>query len=137
MCVHILPFFHISLCLCSSSFTFSFEHIVFTQMIEVLSITNLVVLPFQKVCENYHVANVTISPASSVYYNICCSKSIVQKLGFFRGSIATNDEHVLLTIKGKWLEAIVHMTKSEFLDLLDPKQVQLFISIHTMVSFAC
>ncbi len=40
-----------------------------------------------------------------------CSKSIVQKLGFLHGSITTNDEHVLLTIKCKWLEAIVHMTK--------------------------
>jgi hypothetical protein len=34
-----------------------------------------------------------------------------------------------LTIEGKWLEAIVHMKKSEFLDLPCPKQVQLFISI--------
>jgi hypothetical protein len=80
-------------------------------MTEMLSIVSLVMPPFQKVCENCHVANVTNSPASSVYYNTCRSKSIVQKLGFFRGSIATNDEHVLLTIKGKWLEAIVHMTK--------------------------
>jgi hypothetical protein len=37
---------------------------------------------------------------------------------------------VLLTIEGKWLEAIAHMKKSEFLDLLHPKQVQLLISIH-------
>ncbi len=36
---------------------------------------------------------------------------------------------VLLTIKCKWLEAIVHVTQFEFLDLLHPKQVQLFISI--------
>ncbi len=41
-----------------------------------------------------------------------------------------NDEHVLLTIEGKWLEAIVHMTKFEFLDLPRLKQVQLLISIH-------
>jgi len=33
--------------------------------------------------------------ASGVYYNICRSKSTVQKLGSFCGSIATNDEHVL------------------------------------------
>jgi len=59
------------------------------------------------------------------------------KLGFFCGSIPTNDEHVLLTIKSKWLEAIVHMTKCEFLDLPHPKQVQLLISIWYMVSFAC
>ncbi len=56
-------------------------------------------------------------------------KSIVQKLGFLRGSIVTNDELVLLTIEGKWLEAIVPMKKFEFLDLLHPKQVQFFISI--------
>jgi hypothetical protein len=34
-----------------------------------------------------------------------------------------------LIIEGKWLEAIVYMTKSEFLDLPRPKQVQLLISI--------
>jgi len=43
--------------------------------------------------------------------------------------MVTNDEFVLLTIKCKWLEAIVHMTESQFLDLPRPKQVQLFISI--------
>jgi hypothetical protein len=36
---------------------------------------------------------------------------------------------VLLTIEGKWLEAIVHMTEFEFLDLPHPKQVQRLISI--------
>jgi len=40
------------------------------------------------------------------------------------------DELVLLTIEGKWLEAIVHMIKSYFLNLLRPKQVQLLISFH-------
>jgi hypothetical protein len=52
-----------------------------------------------------------------------------QQLGFLCGSISTNDEHVLLIIEGKWLEAIMHMTESEFLYLNHPKQVQLFISI--------
>jgi hypothetical protein len=42
---------------------------------------------------------------------------MVQKLSFLHGSTATNDEHVLLTIESKWLETIVHMTKSKFLDL--------------------
>jgi hypothetical protein len=37
---------------------------------------------------------------------------------------------VLLTIEGKWLEAIVHMKEFEFLDLSHPKQVQLLISIN-------
>jgi len=36
---------------------------------------------------------------------------------------------VLLTIEGIWLEAIMHMMASEFLDLLCPKQIQLFILI--------
>jgi hypothetical protein len=36
---------------------------------------------------------------------------------------------VLLTIEGKWLEAIMHMTKFEFLNFPRPKQVQLIISI--------
>jgi hypothetical protein len=86
--------------------------------------------PFQKVCGNFHVVDVTISPTSGIYCNDCCSKSIVQKLGFLHGSIVTNDEPMLLTIKDKWLEAIVHMTKSKFLDLPCPKQVQFLISIH-------
>jgi hypothetical protein len=66
--------------------------------------------PFQKVSRNCHVANVTISPTGGVYCNTCHSKSTIQKLGFFHSSIATNDELVLFTIKGKWLETIVHMT---------------------------
>jgi hypothetical protein len=60
---------------------------------------------------------------SGVHCNACCSKSMVKKLSFFCGSIATNAELVLLTIEGKWFEAIVHMTKSEFLDLFHPKQI--------------
>jgi hypothetical protein len=113
-----------------------FEHfILFFQVTEVLSITALVTPPFQKVCRNCHVANVIISLAGGVYCNTCHSKSTVQKLGFLRGSTATNDDHVLLTIEGKWLEAIVHMTKSEFLNLLCPKQVQLLISIRIYGKF--
>ncbi len=61
--------------------------------------------PFQNICGNCHVANVTISTIGGVYYNACCSKSMVQKLGFLHDSIATNDEHVLLTIDGNWLES--------------------------------
>jgi hypothetical protein len=66
-----------------------------------LSITSLVVHPFQKICENWHVINVTISTTGGVYYNACCSKSMVQNLGFLCDSIATNDDHVLLTSEGK------------------------------------
>jgi len=73
--------------------------------------------------------DVIISPMSGVHCNACCPKSMVQKLSFLHGSIATSDELVLLTIEGKWFEAIVHMTKSKFLDLPHPKQIQLFISI--------
>jgi hypothetical protein len=76
----------------------------------VLSIASPATPPFQKVCGNYHVIDVTISPTNGVYCNVCRSKSRVQKLGFFHGSITTNDEHLLLIIKGKWLEAIVHVT---------------------------
>jgi hypothetical protein len=107
MCVHgflkkiIYLFFTFLLCLCSSSFTFSFEHIFFSQVTKVLSIASHVVPPFQKVCENCHVTNVTISLVGGVYCNTRRSKLVVQKLSFLHGSIATNDEHVLLTIKGK------------------------------------
>jgi hypothetical protein len=69
-------------------------------MIGVLSITSIIVPPFQKICGNCHVANVTISTIGGVYYNARCSKLMVQKLGFLHDSIATNDEYVLLTIEG-------------------------------------
>jgi hypothetical protein len=55
-------------------------------------------------------------------------KSTIQKSGFFPDSVATNDEPMLLNIEDKWLETIVHTAKSEFLDLLCPKQFQLLIS---------
>jgi len=110
---------------------FLFEHIAFFfQVTIVLSIVNPNALPFQKVCENYHVIDVIICPMGVVYCNACHSKWIVQKLSFLRSSIATNDEPMLLTIESKWLETIVHMTKSEFLDLPSIKQVQFFISIY-------
>ncbi len=79
-------------------------------MVGVLLIASPVVPPFQKVCGNCHVVDATISQASGVYYNTCQSKSMVQKLGFLCGFIAINDELVLLTIKGKRIETIVHMT---------------------------
>jgi hypothetical protein len=72
-----------------------------------------------------------MSPSSiiGVHCNACHSKSRIQKLNFLHGSIATHDVSMLLIIEGKWLEAFVHMIKSEFLNLPHPKQVQLLISI--------
>ncbi len=75
----------------------------------VLSIASLVVPPFQKVCGNCHITDVIISPMGSVHWNIFHLKSMIQKSRFFCDSIATNDELVLLTIEGKWLEAILRM----------------------------
>jgi hypothetical protein len=65
----------------------------------------------------------SLSPKGGVH-----CKSRVKKLGFLHGSIITNDDCMILTIEGKWLEAIMHVTKFEFLDLPCPKQVELFIS---------
>jgi len=65
-----------------------------------LSIASLVVLPFQKVCGNCHIADVINSPMDYVHYNTC-SKSIIQNSGFFHDSITTNDEAVLSIIEGK------------------------------------
>ncbi len=59
-----------------------------------LFIASLVAPPFQKVCGNCYVANVTISSTSGVYFNVNHSKSTVKKLGFLCDSIVTNDEHV-------------------------------------------
>ncbi len=63
--------------------------------------SSLIVPPFQKVCGNCHVVDVTISSVGGVYCKACCSKSTIQKIGFFCGFIATNDERMLLTIEGK------------------------------------
>ncbi len=93
----------------------------FSPVTGVLSIDSPIVPPFQKVCENCHVVDVIISPTSDVHCNACHSKSIVQKLDFLCGSIAFNDEHVLLTIEGKWLEVFLHMIEFKFLDLPHPK----------------
>jgi hypothetical protein len=82
-----------------------------------------------------------IFPTSGVYCNTYHSNPTIQKLGFLHHSITTNDEPMLLTIEGKWLEVIVHMTKFKFLDLLRPKQVQLHILIcihgkfHLLITF--
>jgi hypothetical protein len=70
-------------------------------MTKVLSITNLIALPFQKICGNCHIVDVIISSMGGVHCNGCHSKSMVQKLGFFRGFIAINDELMLLIIEGK------------------------------------
>jgi len=81
-------------------------------------------------CGNCHVTlNVIICSTCDVHCNAYHSKSKVHKLGFLWGSITTNDGPILLTIEGKWLEVLVHMTKFEFLNLAHSKQVQLFISI--------
>jgi hypothetical protein len=98
MCVHgfilkkiDLPFFHIFLC--SFSFIFSFEHIVFfSQVTRVLSIVSPVAPPFLKKSGNCHVANVSIFLACGVYCNAHRLKSTIQKLSFLCGSIAINDE---------------------------------------------
>ncbi len=98
------------------------------KVIRVLSIAKHVAFPFRKICVNCHVANIIIFPMGGVHCNTCHSKSTIEKLGYSRGFITTNDELVLLTIEGKWLETIMHMTKFEFLDLFHSKQVQFFIS---------
>ncbi len=40
-----------------------------------------------------------------------------------------------MTIKGKWLEAVVHMIEFEILNLFCPKQIQFLISIHVCGKF--
>jgi hypothetical protein len=101
----------------------------------VLSIINLVALPFQKMCKKYHVVDVTICSMNDVHCNACHSKSNVHKSSFLQDSIATKDECTLLTIEGKWLEVVVHMIEFEFLNLTRPKQIQFLVSIHVYGKF--
>jgi hypothetical protein len=70
-----------------------------------------------------------------VHCKVCHSTSKVHKISFLQGSIVTNDGPILLTIKGKWFETIVHMTKFEFLNLVRPKQVQFLVLIHVCGKF--
>jgi hypothetical protein len=90
-------------------------------MIKLLSITNLTAPPFQKVCGNFHVANVIIYSIGNVHCNAYHSKSKLHKSSFLQGSIATNDGPVILTIEGKWLKIIVHLIGFEILNLAHPK----------------
>jgi hypothetical protein len=64
-------------------------------------------------------------------------KSKVQKLDFLHASIATNNELMLLTIDGKWLKAIVHMTRMHSLIFFFQK-VQFLITnyIHNKFQFS-
>ncbi len=131
-------FFTFSLCVCLFSFFFWFEHIVFFfQVTKMLSIINLDAPPFQKICENYHVTNVTIYPTSVVYCKACHSNSTIQKWNFLHSSIATNDKPMLLTIESKWLETIVHMTKSKFLVYLVQNKFNSSFQFTFMVNFHC
>ncbi len=121
-CPHFIVFMFICL------FTFSIDF--FFQVTGVLSIVSLVAFPFQKVCENCHVMDVIISPTCGVHCNLSFKINSSISFLFFCGSIATNDEPMLLTIEGKWFETIMHiMTKFRFLYVFHPKQVQLFISV--------
>jgi hypothetical protein len=58
-----------------------------------------------------------------------------ESMPLLHGSIITNDERMLITIDGKWLEAFVHITKTIFLNLPCLIQIELFISIHTYANF--
>ncbi len=125
VCVYMIIFhsllmhlFHIHLLL---MFIYLFVLTFFFQSDKGATIPSPIVPPFQKVCGNCRIMDVIISPTGGVHCNAHHSKSTIQKSGFLRGSIATNDEHVSLIIEGKWFEAIVHMMKSKFLDLLHPK----------------
>jgi hypothetical protein len=100
-----------------------------------LSITNLIIPTFQKMCGNCHVIDVIICSMGDVHCSACHSKSKVHKSCFFKGSIATNDWFILLSIEGNQFEAIMHMTKFEFLKLVCPKQVQSLVSIHVCCKF--
>jgi hypothetical protein len=103
--LHIYPLFiFMFICLFVLTFLFPCDR--------VLSIASPTSLPFQKVCGNCHIADVIICPMGSVHCNTCHSKSTIHKSCFLRGSIATNDELMLLIIKGKWLEAIVQIASS-------------------------
>jgi hypothetical protein len=62
---------------------FCFNIIYIRQVIGVLRTIIFITFPFQKLFTNCHVVNVIISPTCGVHYNVCHSKSMNQKLGFF------------------------------------------------------
>jgi hypothetical protein len=74
----------------------------------------LIDLPFFHIFPMFMFVFITFFKKHILFYFLD-DQSVVQKLGFFHGSIVTNDEPMLLAIDGKWFEIIVHMIESEFL----------------------
>jgi hypothetical protein len=77
MCVHDFlsflidaPFSHLPFVHVHFHLPFCFN-IIFSASDQGVSIVNPIVLPFQKICGNCHIAGVIIFPISSVHYNVC------------------------------------------------------------------
>jgi hypothetical protein len=84
------------------------QNLHFFQVIRVLSvIASLMAPPFQNFCGNYYLINIIISSTNDVYCNACCSKSKAVKSELLHVTIITNEEPMLLTIKGKCLETLL------------------------------
>jgi hypothetical protein len=114
-----------------------FIYIFFPQVAEVLSIASPIALPFQKVWANCHVVDITISLTHGVYCNAYYSKSMIQKLGFFHGSIATNDEFVLLTITGNGLKQLCVLQNLNSWIYFAQNKFNSSFQFTFMVNFAC
>jgi hypothetical protein len=139
MCVHgFIYLFTFYSHLCSFSFIFLFEYIVFfSQVIRVLSIDNLVAPPFKILWANCHVAKVTICPTSGVYCNACCSKSTIQKLNFFRGSIATMINLCYWLLKANGLKQLCIWQNLNSWIYFYQNKFNSFFQFIFMVNFAC
>jgi len=82
-------------------------------------------------CGNFHVLKIIKYLIGNEHCNVYYSKSKVHKsMPLLHGSIIMNDERLLITIDGKWLEAFVHITKATFLNLPCLIQIELHFNSH-------
>jgi len=91
-------------------------------------VLNPTTLPLQKLCAKCHALYIVVSTTNDdVNCNLYHGKTTIKKARYLHTSIVTTEDPIIFTIKGKWLEVMVHMLETNFLILPCPKQIQLLI----------
>jgi hypothetical protein len=66
-------------------------------------------------CEMSRLDIIVSTTNDDVNCNVYHGKTTIKKVGYLHASIATAKDPIILTIEGKWLEGVVHMSESNFL----------------------
>ncbi len=64
---------------------------------------------------------VFVATNDNVHCNVCCVKITIKKVAYLRTLIKTIENLIILTIESKWLEAMMSMSKVNFLIQPHPK----------------